>query len=94
MYSTRQFLPHAKTMSLTAEISELGGLRFIQAYPDACDIGIDIVSHVTGKESRWVQVQESRNDDGDITDWKFVPTADTIRKIPSLRNWKVVVFND
>jgi hypothetical protein len=91
MHSTRQFEVNPQTKQMSAEMSELRG--FVQIYPDACDEGLRIVSHVTGEESKWVVVREKRHE-GEVCSWTLIPTQDTLRRLPQLRGWHVEVFND
>jgi hypothetical protein len=93
MLSTRQFTWNKATETFSAEISDLGN-PFVNAYPDACDVGIVLVSHVTGKPAMFVQVSESRDIEGDVMDWTFRPTSAALRTNPLLSNVKVVIFND
>lgn len=94
MLSTKQFSWDKTTQTFSAEISELGSNPFVRAFPDACDMGVELVSHATGSIAMFMQVSESRDRDGDLMDWTFRPTPATLRSNPALANAKIVIFND
>lgn len=93
--STTQFTISDNTFSADdSELSRGGSIQYlIQAYPDSIDLGFDMVSIKTGHVSRWVQNHVEMVMD-DITYWEYVPTAETLRKFPQLKNWKVQIYND
>lgn len=93
--STKQFT--YKNNTFIAEASDLsGGELFHQIYPDACDAGLVLVSSVTGKESTWYvdEYEYTKDEDHELVAYHLLPTEETIRKIPSLINTKMVIFND
>ena len=81
-----------------ADISDLAAPLtsrvFEQIYPDACDLGITMVSHKTATEAKFVVQQEDRDGEGDLLAWTLVPTAETLRKLPHLEGVQVKIFND
>ena len=92
MYSTRQFHVNRNGKLLTAEASDLR-LRFDQIYPDSCDQGITLVSHVTGSTSKWAVTHvEIRNED--LEYWELQPTAESVRNTPALSGFKMRILND
>ena len=92
-HSSKQFTWLPETRRFIAEVSELGANPFGQIYPDACDMGFVMISAVTGKESKWVE--DSQIYDGDeLAGWRFVPTDETVRKLPILKGVVVEILND
>lgn len=95
-FSTKQFSYDNKTFR--AEISDLlkGGQFsvFGLIYDDACDEGLTLVSHKTGKEAKFVVDYIHKDPEKDIMWWTLVPTRDTVRHLPSLCNTRVVIYND
>jgi hypothetical protein len=66
---------------------------FHRLYPDACDQGITLVSATTGTEADYYVNKEDRYD-GEIQGWHLLPTSETIRRLPRLKNTKVLIIND
>lgn len=60
--------------SLVAEASDLGNFRIQRLYNDACDEGIAIRSHHTGKVEKFVLTKVDEND-GDVIGWHFIPVS-------------------
>ena len=94
--STKQFTSDPKRKMLIAEASDLGRNYLIQVWPDACDVGIEIVSQNTGRHSRWVQTEEKRSNDLDneLLCTIYEPTRETLRTEPQLKGWTVHILND
>lgn len=94
--STKQFNYDKATKTFSADMSQLdmGGRVMVwhQAYPDACDEGIKVTSHITGKEVMYVV---DRRDElgGETKGWHLVPTADSIRKVPECKGTKLFIIN-
>lgn len=64
---------HKESNLLSAEASSLGeSFRIQPFYNDACDEGIAIRSHHTGKVEKFVLTKVD-TDDGDIMGWNFAP---------------------
>jgi len=61
--------------SFFAEISELPGkqLPLRRLYPDACDEGLDLVSHKTGAKITMYLDHIGRDAEGDVVAWVFKP---------------------
>ena len=94
--STRQFTTDAKQKMFIAEVSDLGRNYLIQVWPDACDVGVEIVSQKTGRHSRWFQAKEERSNDEDaeLLATIYEPTRETLRTEPQLKGWTVHILND
>ena len=80
--------------TFTADMSELGSRVFQQIYPDACDLGITMISYKTGVEAKFVVQSENRDIENELLSWTLIPTTETLRKIPHLEGVKVIIFND
>ena len=72
---------------LVAEVSDLGKLEIEPIYHDACDVGIAIKSHHTGRVERFAFTGTDRRD-GEIVAWNFAAVSSDCRAR------KVVIFND
>jgi hypothetical protein len=84
------------------ELSLLGvGPRvnaFHQLYNDACDEGITLISDTTGKEADYyvdnIDWMNEFTEDREIAGWKLLPTPETVRTHPRLKNTRVLLIND
>lgn len=77
--STDQFSYDAKTKVFSAEISDFGQRTpFSRLYIDACDEGIWLTSHRTGKTIRFyiAVVEHDRNED--IQSWGLLPVKQDV----------------
>lgn len=92
MVSTKQFTVSAREKWMASEISCLGD--FEQIYPDSADAGLTIVSETTGRDSKWVVASSNVDGSGEVINWILHPTTDTLRRLPDLAGWYVVVYND
>ena len=93
--TTSLFLYNKPNRSFLADASDLGnGPLFHRIYPDACDVGITLISHQTGKEVTYYLEKEGRNRDNEVTHWILKPTPESIRKVPACRHTYVTIFND
>lgn len=93
MISTAQLDYNAATNTFIADISDLEGqgFRWERAYPDACDLGITVVSHVTGKPIMFV-VEKEEWGGGDLLAWRLKPA----QRFSDLRvaSMRVIIYND
>lgn len=72
--STRRFFYQKDAGLLTAEISDFGpGFGFGQVYDDACDEGMTLVSHKTGREVVFAVEHIERDCEGDLLYWDLRP---------------------
>lgn len=97
--STDQFTVSKPNKTLITEISSINEKHtFIRLYPDACDIGFELISHVTGRSSKWYEdhyvYQDEGTEDQELAATVFLPTEDTLRKEPQLLGWSVHILND
>lgn len=77
----------ASVDTLVAEASTLGNFRLGQLWSDACDAGIEITSHLTGRAERfYLERQIVRG--GELCGWELAPVNS------DCRIKKVVIFND
>jgi hypothetical protein len=97
--STAMFNYHSADKMFTAEMSTLqcGSKNikvFERLYDDACDIGIFLTSHKTGKDVKFYVDKEIRSTEGELTDWVLKPCDEEIRKHPALKDVTIHIFND
>lgn len=77
------------------ELSDLGpGFGFRQIYPDACDIGLVLVSQRTGQPAAFYVAEEHRTRDNEISHYSLKPIPEAVHKFPALANLKIELFND
>ena len=100
-FSTNKFHWCPMDGLFTQELSSLGVKphqnAFHQLYSDACDEGITLISHVTGKEANYFidKVDRGLTEDGwETYGWNLLPTPETIREQPRLKNTKILIIND
>lgn len=90
--STNQFWYDKETRNFSQEASTLRNYNFLsRLYNDACDTGFVLVSHKTGREVPFYLEYTSKDIEGDIHCWKFLPAE----PVPAhLRDVYVKIFND
>ena len=72
---------------MVAEMSSTNG--FDRVYNDACDEGLTLVSHITGKEVVYAVVNVKKDTEGDLVYWDLRPAFGFDAGLPVLR-----IFND
>lgn len=85
---------HRSFVTEASNFSRAGQEIFHRIYPDACDEGITLISHVTGLHADFYVHETGTDDEGDVTHWTLHPTPETVRKTPRLRGVYVRIFND
>lgn len=91
-YSTKLFHWDKQRKRFSAEASDIGYTGCSRIYPDACDVGICLKSHRTGK-SLWFYLDETiRDPEGDVQAWVFKPSPEAERDGAS--GLIVTIFND
>lgn len=83
------------TKVLVAEASTLGYHGPRRIYDDACDVGIAIRSHRTGRLVRFYLDSEDMDHSGeDVAGWRFRPIAEDVRRAPEASRTSVLIIND
>ncbi len=80
---------------LVAELSDLGPITFNpfhQVYPDSADEGLKVVGFK--QDADFVVNHVERDREGDLKFYKLIPTRESIRKVPALKNFEMILFND
>ena len=98
-FSTSKFHWTPADGLFSQELSSLGVKptqnAFHRLYPDACDEGITLVSEVTNKEATYyVDSVDTDSSHEDIYGWNLLPTPETIKQLPHLKNTKILIIND
>ena len=95
-YRTDRFTIDHKDKCFVTEASDLDRNPFKQIFPDSCDEGLELVSQRTGEVSKWyvTYTRYSNKEDHELQGWELQPTRETLRKLPQLKGWTMVVFND
>ena len=84
--STRDCVWDGTSNLFVADMSDLGhGFKFERVYDDACDIGLTLISHRTGKEIVFVFTGHIRNNEGELMGWELESLGST---------FKMTIFND
>lgn|SRR5574343_64848 len=87
---TREFFQEASTLS------QGHGSPFGRIYPDACDLGLTIVSANTGVHATYYLTQEGTDCkvDNEVVRWVLLPTPETCRDVPGACGTRVIIWND
>lgn len=88
-FSTREMTYDAKTRTFSCEASTIGFHRFVQIFDDACDEGVYLESHKTGKIIPFTFTKADMND-GDVCGW-WLESYSTDR---SQEKMKLLIIND
>lgn len=98
IYSSSKFTCSRDSREFVCESSDLCALRdgpfYGRIYDDAADIGLGILSELSGNIAVFYLRDVEKDSDGDIKFWKLFATEETVRDIPNLMNYTVIVFND
>lgn len=99
--STNQLDYDIEKKQFSAEMStlDMGGTTpvWCQAYNDACDEGIKVVSAHTGKSVMYVVEKVDyigEGSDREIAGWHLIPTAESIRQVPMCKGSTLFIIND
>lgn len=79
-----------------AEASDMENRHLQPLYDDACDVGFAIKSDKTGEVVTYVMERPvyDEGEDHELLEWRYVPTNESIRKVPACANSKAVIYND
>ena len=90
------FTHDKNTKTFVAEASDFGHRNlFQQIYDDACDVGFLVTNPGSLNTILVVFTKEDVDyEDREVISWQFEPSTDDIRKHPSLKGYKFIVFND
>jgi len=86
---THTITMHEGMMIAEASSLMLGHIDFTQVWDDACDVGLTLVSHRTGREVVYALEDIARDGEGDLLFWTLVPANLNERHLPELR-----IYND
>ena len=99
-FSTKFFTVDKQHKMFIAEMSDLQGDSYHsinhQLYPDACDVGIELISQNTGAETTWYVDYEirSQDEDNELQVTVYAPTNETICENRQLTGWSIHILND
>lgn len=68
--------------------------NWTRLYPDACDVGVILLSHKTGKEVRYYLNDVHTDADNDVQYWELLPCTEDVRKHPGVEGTKILIWND
>jgi hypothetical protein len=87
------FTADLKLKTIACDASDLKGRDFLsQVYNDSADVGFTLVGP-RGDEATWFLSEEIR--EGEETKmWKFDPAPETLRAMPAMKGFTLVIFND
>jgi hypothetical protein len=92
-YSTEQFTYSGRSKLFFAEAAELRGVIFTRIYDDAADLGLYLHSSKTGSIATFY-LESVDQVEGDILSWKLLPTIETVRAYPGLKDTSLIIIND
>lgn len=87
-HSTNSFYHRAEERKFTAWASDLQPALF------GYDKALTLVSEKTGRNSDWAVTATHRDEENDVTHWDLQPTEETLRNLPALRGYRMVIYND
>lgn len=92
-YIRTELLSYNKdSKTFIGEASDFPNVKdFHRIYPDACDVGVTLVSHKTGKEADFVLNEQPADDEGK---WEFEISHVSAKKHPGLKGAKLIIIND
>jgi hypothetical protein len=94
-YSSEGISHSEKNALLVTEASDIGFRGLERLYDDACDVGIALRNPRSGNVTRWVLKEEVRDPrENEILGWMLVPTPESIRKQPELKDYQLNIAND
>lgn len=94
-YSSETLSHNANKGLLIGEASDLGFRGMEPLYDDACDVGLALVNPRSGNVTRWYLKEEVRDlREGELLGWMLLPTTESIRKQPELRDYQFNLVND
>lgn len=88
--STNRFSYSKERNEFCTEASDLKNESFSRRWPDACDIGFDLVSERTGRVVRLVETDEVRDREGEL----MYNVFEAIREDKKLFDGRVIILND
>lgn len=99
LFSTDEFHWNSMDGSFTQELSSLkirpDQTPFHRVRHEAPVDGIALVSHVTGQAAYYfIDKIDKNHHKNEIYGWHLLPTSETIKAIPRLKNTKVLIIND
>jgi hypothetical protein len=97
VFNTSRFSWSETNRTLVTEASDIQfnpARDMHQIYVDACDVGIALESHKTGAVATFYFDRADVDGENDISAWVFLPTTETVRKLPHLAETSVIIFND
>lgn len=93
--NTRMFLINKADKVLAAEISTLQISNFKVLATGSEAVGLDVVSHVTGRTSQWEVINVIRDPvENETLGWYLKPTVAAVAQFPHLAGYSMVIDND
>lgn len=94
-YSSEGISHSKKNTLLVAEASDIGFRGLEPLYDDACDVGFALRNPRSGNVTRWVLKEEIRDPrENELLGWMMIPTSESIRKQPELKDYQLNLIND
>jgi hypothetical protein len=93
-----------KVSGLTCLMEEASSLRdsngqdryLEQLYDDSDDVGLAIRFERTNEVAvyKLYQIKRNKSFPGEIASWEYLPSKDSVKKVPDCKRTKVIIFND
>jgi hypothetical protein len=94
-YSSEGISHSKKNTLLVTEASDIGFRGLERLYDDACDVGIALRNPLSGNVTRWALKEVIRDTrENEILGWMLIPTPESIRKQPELKEYQLNIVND
>lgn len=93
-FSSTMFTYNAEDKILVAEASDMGNSHLQKLSDDSLDFGFSVKSSSTGNVIVYAMYEVMRDDEDDVTGWKYRATMESQRKFPSCIGTSAIIFND
>lgn len=88
--TNKKFIAEASTLQANNAYKR----AFYRVYNDSYDMGFNIISQKSDRVATFAVFEMEHDQEGDVLFWSLAPTRATLKKIPELKGWTAVVFND
>ncbi len=93
-YSITEFMHCTSERALYADASDLKWTTSSRLFDDACDVGIAVFNPRTDSTTVWFESTTHNNKDNELLATIFEPTAETLRKYPATKGYRLFILND
>ena len=80
--------------TLVSEASDMWNRHLQKLSTDGPDVGFAVKSSETGHIVIYVMSEVMKDEEGEVTGWKYLPSPESVKEFPECASTKAVVFND